>query len=111
MRETTSDKNERPKVPDFETLRFPAEISDIIGLSANEINFLKKKGCPFYGRKTSVKWVRKFLAKVAGALPEPLQRAHRRRSDGNKCDEPSLSSGSRVASLAPRTGLRGGSGK
>jgi hypothetical protein len=38
-----------------------------IGLNVNEINSLKKKGCPFYGKKTSVKWVRLFLEKLTGA--------------------------------------------
>lgn len=50
-----------------ETLRYPTEMTGEIGLNVNEINSLKKKGCPFYGKKTSVKWVRLFLEKLTGA--------------------------------------------
>jgi hypothetical protein len=50
-----------------ETLRYPTEMTGEIGLNVNEINSLKKKGCPFYGKKTSVKWVRLFLEKITGA--------------------------------------------
>jgi hypothetical protein len=53
-------------------LHFPVELVDVIGLSKNEIAFLKKRGCPFHGKKTCVAWVRDFLAKAAGG-PSPLQ--------------------------------------
>jgi hypothetical protein len=53
-------------------LHFPVELVDTIGLSKNEIAFLKKRGCPFHGKKTCVAWVRDFLAKAAGA-PSPLE--------------------------------------
>ena len=97
--------------PDFDTLRFPNEIEEVIGLSRNEICYLKKKGCPFYGRKTTIRWVREFIAKAAGAQPVPLPPSHQQGSIESKCGEPSVSSGSRVASLALRTGRLGGSGK
>lgn len=54
---------------DIDTLQFPQELAPVIGLSKNEIAFLKRRGCPFYGRKTTVRWVREFLAKEAGAVP------------------------------------------
>ena len=51
-----------PKDPsDDRTLRFPPEIADRIGLSANKINSFKAKGCKFFGRKTTVEWVRAFI--------------------------------------------------
>ncbi len=52
---------------DPDRLEYPAKIADVIGLSTNEIAFLKKEGCPFYGRKTTVAWVRAFIAQKAGA--------------------------------------------
>jgi hypothetical protein len=51
-------------------LEWPKALAPHVGLHANQIQFLKKKGCPFYGRKTTLNWVREFLAKEAGA-PEP----------------------------------------
>lgn len=49
------------------TLRYPSEIAKEIGLSSAEINAMKGKGCPFYGRKTSVRWVNLYLDQIAGA--------------------------------------------
>lgn len=53
---------------DPDKLHFPVELVPVIGLSKNEIAFLRKRGCPFFGRKTTVRWVREFIAKQAGAL-------------------------------------------
>ena len=53
---------------DIDKLYFPNEITEDIGLSINEITFLKKKGCHFYGRKTTIRWVRVFIATQAGLL-------------------------------------------
>lgn len=50
---------------DPEKLDFPLNIAPIIGLSRNEILFLRNKGCKFVGRKTSVRWVREFLNEQA----------------------------------------------
>ena len=55
--------NAEKKDPD--TFYFPCEITREIGLSRNEISFLKKKGCRFVGRKTTINWVREFLAQKA----------------------------------------------
>jgi len=57
---------------DPDRLEWPKALAPHVGLHANQIQFLKKKGCPFYGRKTTLNWVRDFLAREAGA-PEPLQ--------------------------------------
>ena len=54
---------------DPDKLFFPCELVEAVGLSKNEIAYLKRKGCPFYGRKTSLRWVREFLAKETGAKP------------------------------------------
>jgi len=54
---------------DPDKLYFPRELVDSVGLSNKEIAFMKRKGCPFYGRKTTLRWVREFLAKQTGALP------------------------------------------
>ncbi len=52
---------------DIDKLFFPSEIQGVIGLCVNEINFLKKRGCRFFGRKTTIRWVREFIAHQAGA--------------------------------------------
>lgn len=52
---------------DDATLEYPGKIAGRIGLGVNEVNNLKRLGCPFYGRKTCVKWVRAWLAKHTGA--------------------------------------------
>lgn len=54
---------------DPDKLFFPCDLVESVGLSKNEIAYLKRKGCPFYGRKTSLRWVREFLAKETGAKP------------------------------------------
>lgn len=76
-------------VQDIDRLHFPAEIAEVIGLCVNEIAFLKKKGCPFHGRKTTVRWVRNFIANLAGAEAQrvPSTSGHLRRSGAYKCDE------------------------
>jgi hypothetical protein len=52
---------------DPDKLFFPCDLVESVGLSKNEIAYLKRKGCPFYGRKTTLRWVREFLAKETGA--------------------------------------------
>lgn len=58
---------------DDETLQFPAKIAEKIGLATNEINAMKRLGCPFYGRKTCVAWVRAWLAQQAGHAQKESQ--------------------------------------
>lgn len=82
---------------DQERLAFPCDLAPVIGLSKNEIAFLKRKGCPFYGRKTTVRWVREFLALQAGA-PTPPQPEHRRDSASNTPRGPGAWSGSPTSS-------------
>lgn len=48
-------------VVDDDTLMYPSQMTVRIGLSVNEINALKRKGCKFYGMKTTVNWVRRHL--------------------------------------------------
>lgn len=86
---------------DQERLAFPCDLAPVIGLSKNEIAFLKRKGCPFYGRKTTVRWVREFLALQAGA-PTPLPPEHRRDSASNTPHGQAEWSGSPSASLGFR---------
>lgn len=83
------------------TLYFPVELVDTIGLSKNEIAFLKKKGCPFHGKKTCVAWVRDFLAKSAGG-PSPLMPGHPPQTAGSKSHGQGAWSDSPNASLATR---------
>jgi Neuraminidase (sialidase) len=46
---------------DIDTLYFPQFIAPYIGISKERIGFLKRKGCPFFGRKTTIRWVRAFI--------------------------------------------------
>jgi hypothetical protein len=78
-------------VADPDTLFYPRELQGAVGLSVNQINILKRRGCPFFGRKTTLRWVREFLSREAGAgalleratlLPE-----HPRLQVANKCGE------------------------
>lgn len=88
---------------DPEKLYYPTEIAGVIGLSKNEIAFLKRKGCPFYGKKTTVRWVRDFIAKEAGASQSsPELPEHPASSAVYKPDERSGKSGSPTASLQTR---------
>jgi hypothetical protein len=74
---------------DIDTLHFPSDISEEIGLSINEITHLKKRGCPFHGSKTTIRWVRLFLAKCAG-LNDSLHLFYHQDSISNKYHEPTM---------------------
>lgn len=52
--------------PRLDTLAFPKRLAREIGYCAWSIGMMKKAGCRFCGRKTSIRWVREFL----GAHPE-----------------------------------------
>lgn len=49
----------------LDTYYFPSEIAEEIGFSPNYINNLKRWGCHFHGRKTTIRHVREFLARKA----------------------------------------------
>lgn len=81
-------------VIDPDTLHYPRQLCAAIGLGVNQINHLKRLGCPFFGRKTTLRWVRVFLAERAGAIPvadatSPI--AYRPLTGGSICDEPTES--------------------
>jgi hypothetical protein len=60
----------------IDKLFFPKELVSEIGMCKHQIAFLRHKGCRFYGRKTSIRWIREFLnAYTSGAAPSepPLQ--------------------------------------
>jgi hypothetical protein len=42
-------------------LAFPKKIASVIGYCAWSIGAMKKAGCRFVGRKTTIRWVRQFL--------------------------------------------------
>jgi hypothetical protein len=86
---------------DQDRLYFPCEIAEVIGLSLREIAYMKAKGCPFYGRKTTVRWVRDFIARQAGApMPQPPE--HPQNSAVNRSGGRDEWSGLSTASLATR---------
>jgi hypothetical protein len=58
---------------DIDTLYFPSQITEEIGLSKGRINFLRNLGCRFFGRKTTIRWVREFLSSRAMGVPPTLQ--------------------------------------
>jgi len=79
---------------DLERFYFPAEIVDDLGLPKNYINALKRRGCPFVGKKTSILWVRAFLAKEAGAIPLLRELGERPpHSAASKSSEPAFANG------------------
>lgn len=45
----------------IDKLFYPKEIVDEIGICKQRISFLKHKGCRFYGRKTTIRWVRDYI--------------------------------------------------
>lgn len=84
--------------PDLDRMAFPKELAPILGLSIRELAYLKAKGCPFYGRKTTLRWVRAFLAREAGAAARGHELSVRPlRSVSSRCGAPSASSDSRAA--------------
>ena len=60
---------------DPDRLDYPTNLTDIVGLGVNEINFMKKKGCRFYGQKTSVTWIREYLRAVTAPAPVEVKPA------------------------------------
>lgn len=79
---------------DPDTLHYPRQLCAAIGLGVNQINALKRLGCPFYGRKTTLRWVRDFLAAQAGARPAEVSAepsAYPRLTGANKCGAPTES--------------------
>jgi hypothetical protein len=54
----------------LDKLFFPKDLVSEIGLCKHQIAFLKHKGCRFFGRKTTVRWVREFLnGSASGVAP------------------------------------------
>ncbi len=81
-------------VIDPDTLHYPRQLCAAIGLGVNQINALKRLGCPFFGRKTTLRWVRVFLAERAGAIPladATSPSAYPPLTGGNRCGEPTES--------------------
>lgn len=83
------------------TLKFPKSLSSEVGLSANEINALKRLGCPFWGRKTCVAWVRAFLERETGAALLLARAGHPPRRALSRFGERVWRSGSPDASPRP----------
>lgn len=61
----------------IDKLFFPKELVSEIGMCKHQISFLKYKGCRFYNRKTTIRWIREYLdAYTSGAaLSSPLSQA------------------------------------
>jgi hypothetical protein len=66
--EDGNSKSEYTSLFYLDKLFFPQEIAPIIGVRKETINFWKKRGCPFVGRKTTVRWVRNFMTTIAGGI-------------------------------------------
>lgn len=61
---------------DIDTLFYPIDISKEIGISSTHINALKRHGCKFFGRKTTIRWVREHIAKLVGATTSDQSKDH-----------------------------------
>jgi len=97
---------------DPDRLEFPCHLADLVGMSPVDLGALKKLGCPFFGKKTTLRWVRQFLAQEAGAKAPSSSRSVRpRRLVSSKAGGPSSSSDSPTASLRARRALLDGSVK
>jgi len=66
MRERRCQVNTLPPI-DPDRFEYPAALAPYVGLSKNTINFLKKKGCKFVGKKTTLNLVRRHLGAVQEA--------------------------------------------
>ena len=53
---------------DPDKLEFPKNLAPFVGYSSQTIQKMKFRGCLFHGRKTTLRWVREFLAKEAMAM-------------------------------------------
>ncbi len=56
-----------PQIADPDILCFPSQLRDAVGISGEGIAYLKKLGCPYFGKRTTLRWVRLFLARESGA--------------------------------------------
>jgi hypothetical protein len=45
----------------LDTLAFPKQLAAEIGYSAWSIGIMKKAGCRFCGRKSTIRWIREFV--------------------------------------------------
>lgn len=85
----------------LDTLAFPKHLAGVIGYCAWSIGMMKKAGCRFCGRKTTIRWVRQFLTShpdfktsslVARRqnidLRQPCTARDRQVSASDKSDEP-----------------------
>lgn len=48
-----------------DALQFPCELAKHFNASTNYIANLKRLGCTFMGRRSSVRWVREFMESVS----------------------------------------------
>ncbi|HMJ06902.1 MAG TPA: hypothetical protein VK474_11650 [Chthoniobacterales bacterium] len=55
----------------LETLYFPGQITVEIGLPVHAINAMKHRGCKFFGKKTTIRWVREFVEWEATPIRQP----------------------------------------
>lgn len=56
----------------IDKLFFPKELVSEIGMCKHQISFLKYKGCKFYGRKTTVRWIWEYLDAYTSGVPLSL---------------------------------------
>jgi hypothetical protein len=62
---------------DADRYEFPYKLAPIIGLRKEQIYFLKKLGCPFMGKKTTLRILREFASQRA--IFESSERIHKSR--------------------------------
>jgi len=53
--------DERESALGLDTLAFPKQLAAEIGYSAWSIGIMKKTGCRFCGRKSTIRWIREFM--------------------------------------------------
>lgn len=95
---------------DLDTLYYPGQIEEEIGLHRHQINAFKNQGCPFLGQKTTIRWVREHIARITGAAALTERRAGRPRRGANKSDAQVLNCDSQASSPPARLGRSYGTG-
>ena len=73
---------------DIDRLMFPKHLAPHVGLSTSEITEIKNKGCPFLGKKSSLRWIRAWLDETSGAAPLLARSVRRRSSSESKSGVP-----------------------
>ena len=86
---------------DPDILYFPYQLVEHTGMTRNQIAGLRKRGCKFFGKKTTLRWVREAVTKIAAMKACPTPPAHHQSKDASKPYAQADSNDSRAALPVP----------